>query len=185
MVLTVLTIASTWAADPPAKPPIRVSEDGFPSGSSTPEGAACDLARAFVRRNGTLFVRVCIAPFGSPESKAEYQGFLDKVVGDMTKGDAPDGGPKKLAKCFAARHLSKDGPASFGYASYGFQDIMFVDVGVYLDGNRPQLCRTLVIKDKDGKWLAHPRPDLAPLVSTGMNQEGPSEVDFSEAYTVE
>jgi hypothetical protein len=183
--LSVLAIVSTWAADPPAKAPIKVSEDGFPSGSSTPEGAACDLARAFVRRNGTLFVKVCIPPFGTPESKQAYQDFLDKVTGDMAKGESPGGGPKKLAKCFAARHLSKEGPASYGSANFGFQDVMFVDVGVFLEDNRPQLCRTLVIKTKDGKWVAYPRPDLIPLLSTGLSQEGPSLVDFSEAYTVE
>ncbi|CAN5478027.1 hypothetical protein BH09VER1_BH09VER1_27110 [soil metagenome] len=185
LILSVLAMAPLWAADPPAKAPIRVSEDGFPSGSVTPEGAACDLARAFIRRNGMLFMKVCMPPFGAPESKDAYQDFLDKVVGDMTKGEAPANGPKKLAKCFAARHLSKDGPASYGSASFGFQDVMFVDVGVFLEDNQPQLCRTQVIKTKDGKWMALPRPGLYPLLSTGMNQEGPSQVDFSEAYTVE
>jgi hypothetical protein len=45
---------------------------------------------------------------------------------------------------FAARHLSKNGPASYGYAGFGFQDIMFVDVGVFLYSGERSMMRTLV-----------------------------------------
>ena len=35
------------------KPKLRVSTDGLPGGHDTPEGAACDLARSFIRHYET------------------------------------------------------------------------------------------------------------------------------------
>jgi hypothetical protein len=45
-------------------------------------------------------------------------------------------------------------PACYGYASFDFRDIMFVDVGVLLQNGQRSLNRTMVIKDKNGKWYA-------------------------------
>ena len=81
-------------------------------------------------------------------------------------------------------HLSKSGPASYGYASFDFQDVMFVDVGVFLEDDKPSLNRTLVIKDRDGLWYVHPMPDASPLLDMGLNDESRSERDFSDAYEV-
>jgi hypothetical protein len=39
-------------------------------------------------------------------------------------------GPKSIGKLFAAHYFSKFGPASYGYAGFGFPDVMFVDVGI-------------------------------------------------------
>jgi hypothetical protein len=33
------------------KPTIKVAPDGFPTGRASPEGAACGLARAFIKRD--------------------------------------------------------------------------------------------------------------------------------------
>jgi len=166
-----------------------VSADGFPSGNATPEGAACDLARAFIKTDAELFKKSCIEPFGGGENRKAYEEFLKNVAASMeveAKKDAPSpGGPKTLAKLFAARHLSKNGPASAGYAMHDFQDIMFVDVGVELVSGKKSLNRTLVIKKKDGKWYAHPAPHTASLLSVGLNDEDPSTTDFKEAYTIE
>src|SRR5262249_42701262 len=90
--------------------------------------------------------------------------------------------PAQIGKVFAARHLTKQGPASFGYAAFDFQDVMFVDVGVFLHNGQPELNRTLVIKDRDGSWYVHPAPRLDPLLSDGLNQEAASTVGFAEAY---
>jgi hypothetical protein len=95
------------------------------------------------------------------------------------------GGPKAIGKVFAARHLRLDGPSSYGYAAFGFEDVAFVDVGMYLyDGHRA-LTRTLVIKDRDGKWYTHPAPSVSPLLSMGLNEESASTQDFSEAYNIQ
>ncbi len=37
------------------KPAMIVSTDGYPAGNATPEGAACDLARAFIEADVKLF----------------------------------------------------------------------------------------------------------------------------------
>jgi len=182
-----LLLCPSIAADPPAKLPIKVAEDGFPSGSDTPEGVACDLARAFIHHDPALFLGACIKPYGGAETRKTYEEFLDGVVAQMKeeagKSAPSPGAPKSIGKCFGARHLSKNGPASYGYATFGFQDIMFVDVGVYLHSGKTQLCRTLVIKDKQGKWIVHPRPDLSPLLSMGLNDEAQSEKDFTDVYS--
>jgi hypothetical protein len=81
--------------------------------------------------------------------------------------------------------LSRTGPASYGKATFEFQDVRFVGVGVVLHNGKKHLNRTLVIKDKAGKWYAHPLPDSSPLLSVGLNHESESKTDFSEAYRVE
>jgi len=181
----ILTACCAFAADD-AKPKIKVAADGFPSGHDTPEGIACDLARAFIKRDTTLLTNTCIRLYGP----ADYTAFLTNAVAGMkteaARKEPSPGGPKSMAKVFAARHLSKNGPASYGYASFDFQDIMFVDVGVLLyDGNH-SLNRTLVIKDRDGKWYAHPLPTAGSgLLGTGLNDESASEKDFLAAYEVQ
>ena len=186
-IFSLFLLVPVFAADPPAKPPVKLAEDGFPVGILSPEGAACDLARAFIRNDATLFLSTCIKPYGGAETKKAYKEFLDGIVAQMKeeagKTVPSPGAPKTIGKCFAARHLSKNGPASYGYASFGFQDVMFVDVGVHLQNGGTQLCRTLLIKTKQGEWIVHPRPDLSPLLSMGLNQEAASKEDFSEVYS--
>jgi len=66
--------------------------------------------------------------------------------------------------------LTKPGPVSYGYPSFGFEDIMFVDVGVYLNNGGRSMNRTLVIKDRDGKWYVHPDPFASPLLERGTQR---------------
>lgn len=87
-------------------------------------------------------------------------------------------------KVFAARYLSKNGPASYGYAVLDFQDVMFVDVEVVLHSGNRHIRRTMVIKDRDGKWYAHPVPDLSPLLSYGLYDESASVLLFTDVYGV-
>ena len=182
-------ILCSVAADIAAKPKLRVAADGYPMGHDTPEGAACDLARAFIKRDVALFTNTCIRLYGGGRGPADYAAFLISTVDNMKaeaakKGPTP-GGPRSIGKVFAARHLSMSGPASYGYASFDFQDIMFVDVGVFLQDNDHVLNRTLVIKDSNGKWYVHPMPSASPLLSAGLNEETPSKQDFSEAYEIQ
>ena len=177
------------ATSPVTKEKLNVAADGFPSGHSTPEGAACDLARAFIKRDSTLFTNTCVPPYGGGKGPEEYAAFLKSTVESMkteaAKKEPSPGGPKSIAKVFAARHLTKNGPASYGYAVFNFKDIMFVDVGCLLQNGDRCLNRTLVIKDKDRKWYVHPMPDVSPLLSAGLNDESGSKVDFSDAYQLE
>jgi hypothetical protein len=177
------------AADIAAKPKLKVAADGLPSGHDSPEGVACDLARAFIKRDVGLFTNTCIRMYSGGESRTNYQAFLEariqRIKDEAAKKEPSPFGPKAIGKLFAARHLSKGGPASYGYASFDFQDVMFVDVGVYLQNGERSLTRTLVIKDRDGKWYAHPAPDVSPLLSMGLNEEDKSTQDFTDAYTIE
>ena len=78
-----------------------------------------------------------------------------------------------------------DGPSSFGYAAYNFQDVMFVDVGAYLHDGSRFLNRTLVVQTKNRKWYVYPCPDIAPLLSMGLNDEPESTEDFKTKYKIE
>lgn len=177
------------AASADAKPILVVAPDGFPSGHVTPEGAACDLARAFIGHDVSLFTNTCIRIYSTGTSGSNYTAFLKTTIGSMRdeatrKTRSPDG-PKAIGKVFAACHLSKTGPVSYGQTVFKFQDIMFVDVGVYLYNGNRALVRTLMIKDYNGKWYAHPVPSVSPLLSAGLNEEPKSTRDFSDAYRVQ
>ncbi len=182
----VLLLVSTLAAGSP-KPKIKVASDGFPTGQQTPEGAAADLARAFIFRDAAGFRAVAIRPYGTGQNRADYEAYLKGVENHLkqAKGKLSPDDPKKITKVFAARHLTRQGPASWGYAAFGFQDVMFVDVDTVLHNGHSHLKRTLVIKDKDGKWYAQPVSDVSPLLSQGLYDESPSVRLFSDAYEVE
>jgi len=177
------------SADQTVKPKLKVASDGFPIGHDTPEGAACDLARAFIKHDVGLFVSRCIQPSGVGKSRDDYAAFLkstaESIKQEAAKAEPSPGGPKAIGKVFAARHLTMDGPASMGYAVFGYLDVMFVDVGVFLQNGDHALNRTLVIKGSDGKWYADPNPAADPLLSMGLNKESPSQQDFSEAYDIQ
>jgi hypothetical protein len=170
-------------ADTTARMKLKVAKDGFPSGHNTPEGAACDLARAFIKHDAALFSSARVRRYGPQE----YETFLADTVAQMkaAKKAGVTDGPQAIGKVFAARHLKQKGAAAFGQTSYGFQDVMFVDVGVMLKNGSHSLFRTLVIKDKDGKWYANPMPGASPRLSAGLNEEAPSKTDFSEVYEVQ
>lgn len=182
------TGSSSLAADPGAKPILKVAPDGFPSGHATPEGAACDLARAFIRRDPVLFTNTCVRIYTGGKSGADYAAFLKNAVAGMSaeaarKTPSPES-PKAIGKVFAACRLSRTTSVTYGRTMFKFQDLMFVDVGVFLRSGGHALFRTLVIKDSNGRWYAHPAPGLAPSLSTGLDEEPKSKRDFSEVYTV-
>jgi len=177
------------AAEKPEKPKLRVAADGLPAGHDTPEGAACDLARAFIQRDAKLFQETCIRPYNGGKGLADYTKFLkataESIQEEAARKEPSPGGPKSIGKVFAARRLSRDGPASYGSTAFDFEDVMFVDVGVILHNGSRMLNRTLVIKDRDHKWYVHPAPQISPLLSWGLNEESKSEQDFSEAYEIQ
>ena len=182
-----MLLAFSLSTSSAAKPRLKVARDGFPTGQATPEGAAGDLARAFMTRDATLFRNTCIRPYGSGQARVDYVAYLDGVADHLkqAKGNSSPDDPTKIARVFAARHLSKDGPASYGYASFDFQDVMFVDIEVILQSGNKYLRRTLVIQDKDRKWYTHPVPNVSPLLSYGLSDESPSVQMFTDVYDVE
>src|SRR5580692_5359762 len=101
------------------KPEIKVAKDGYPTGQSTPEGAACDLARAFINHDVSKFKNICLPPYGGGDGRKQYESFLKKTADSIRveakKSTPSPTGPKSIGKVFAARHLSKNGPASYGY----------------------------------------------------------------------
>src|SRR5882672_723779 len=113
-------LLSVWflASASTAKPRIKVANDGFPTGQDTPEGSASDLARSFIEHDSARFRSLCIRPYGAGQSRAEYVQYLDGVVDHMRQEKAfpSQDSPKNIIQVFSARHLSKNGPASYAYA---------------------------------------------------------------------
>jgi len=183
------TVLCGAAGGQTAKPKLKVAADGLPSGHDTPEGAACDLARSFINRDEKLFFSTSIRLYGGGNGREAYAKFLQAtaqiIKAEAAKKEPSPQGPKTIGKVFAARHLSKSGPASYGYAGNGFEDIMFVDVGVYLHNGERAMNRTLVVKDRDGKWYVHPDPSADPLLSDGLNEEKASVLDLTGVYELE
>ena len=58
---------------------------------------------------------------------------------------------------------------------------MFVDVAALLQNGGTQLCRTLVVKTKQGKWVVDPQPEQTPQLSEGLDDESPSTREFAGA----
>ncbi len=171
------------------KPKLKVAADGLPGGHETPEGAACDLARSFINRDGKLFSTTSIRLYAGGNGPEAYAKFLQETVqsikAEAAKKEPSPQGPRAIGKVFAARHLSKSGPVSYGNAAFGFEDLMFVDIGLYLHNGEHAMNRTLVIKDRDGKWYVHPAPSASPLLSEGLNEEKASVLDLTDVYELE
>jgi hypothetical protein len=188
-VFVFLPILSGASSRQSIKAKLKVAADGPPRGHDTPEGAACDLARAFIERNDKLFTSTSIRLYGGGTGREAYVKFLRETVESIQaeaakKAPSPQG-PKSIGKVYAAPRLNKSGPVSYGYAAFGFEDIMFVDVGVYLQNGERAMNRTMVIKDRDGKWYVHPAPYVDPLLSDGLNDEGNSVLDITDVYQLE
>jgi hypothetical protein len=186
IVTLIVLLVSSLVGSSAAKPRLRVAADGFPTGQATPEGAASDLARAFMARDAIGFRNISSRPYGGGQARAEYTQYLNGVSDHFKqKGNPSPDDPKKIATVFAARHLSRNGPSSYGYTNFEFPDVMFVDVEVVLQSGNRHLRRTMVIKDRDGKWYAQPVPDVSPLLSDGLYDENASVQQFTDAYDVE
>ncbi|HWZ95223.1 MAG TPA: hypothetical protein VNW30_08520 [Opitutaceae bacterium] len=165
----------------------NVAPDGFPTGQDTPEGVATDLARVFISHDAALFDKICVPPYGGKDVRDSYGIYcyaLKKSLGDEAKRKVPSpDAPKSVGKVFAARRLTANGPVSYGSTVLGFEDVQFVDVGVYLVSGDRSLNRTLVVKI-NGKWFVHPEPSISPLLCKGLNEEDDSVTDWTEKEKV-
>jgi hypothetical protein len=188
--VVIATAVLSWTAPGQApKPMLKVGADGWPSGHDTAEGAACDLVRALINRDEKLFCSACIRLYVGGKGPDRYAQFLTETVQNIRKEAARKNpsprGPRKIAKVFAARHLTLSGPSSFGYAAFDFRDLMFVDADLDLYNGEKSSMRLLVIRDRDGKWYVHPAPNVTPLLCQGLDQEKPSTVELSDAYDLQ
>ncbi|MCH7849426.1 MAG: hypothetical protein IIB53_13810 [Planctomycetes bacterium] len=152
----------------------------FPSGQISPEGVACDMARAFINADKTLWLKINNPTLTKPNTEAnDFVENISKQMEEMARIDIKDRpGPKEILRVYKARHLSMNGPASYGYAVFNFEDVMFVDVVTLNFDGTEFLNRTLVVKDRS-KWYVVPRPDLVSLLSWGLNSESES-IDLFE-----
>ena len=119
-------------------------------------------------------------PWRKPgEALEQVMGFgrvtiREQMKKETTKSTPSPMAPKAILTVYAARPLSHNGPASYGYAVFSFKNIQFVDVEVLLHNGKKALNRTLVVQLANQAWRVHPLPSISPLLSTGLNQEKPS-----------
>ena len=191
--LSALVLGAAWFPDisgaavaAAIKPALKLAPDGFPFGHHSPEGAACDVVRALIRRDEKLFLATCVRLYVRGSGPEAYAKFLRETLRGMrqesARSEPSPRGPKIIAEVFAARDLTRSGPASYGYAAFGFQGVAFVDVIVGLQDGDRSLMRTLVIKDTDAKWYVHPVPEVSPLLCEGLDDEPPSTLKLADVY---
>src|SRR5438132_730268 len=103
MIAVSLCLLAAAQAQVKSKPKLRVAADGFPAGHATPEGVACDLARAFIQRDSKLFKSSIMGANEGAWDREKYAAFIKRVAEDMRKElqkpkPSPEG-PKSLGKC--------------------------------------------------------------------------------------
>jgi len=167
---------------------LQMGKDGLPAGNSSPEGAASDLIHAHMLHDAYLFNMACVPPYGGSKVQDMYIKYIKRMTlvlkrDAKLKTKAPDD-IQSIDTVYAARHLTKAGPASYAYSALNDRDVEFVDIGVTQVDGRKTLRRVLVIQTSDGKWYAHPLPTLSPLLSDGLRDETISTQDFREAYNL-
>lgn len=159
------------------------AKEEFPSGGSTPEGIACDLARAvYIKPNREALVAASIGHYGGPDINYKYDaamvGLFEYIRLNQSAENSEGKSSGELEKLYRSRSLNKKGSASYGYAVYNFHDIKFVDVQIKLPNKGSIIYRVLVVKNQNGKWSAHPCPHVDPLLCEGLSEEKPSSVEF-------
>ena len=143
-----------------------------PTGSATPEGAACDAVLNYARSDADAWLATLIRPCYGRDGDGEYEKFKAEMRTKMERNKAdPAWVAPRLVRCFKARELTKSGPASLGAALFDFTGNQFVDLEVEVTPGQLQTLRYHVIRDKDEKWYFEPRPDLARLLALGLNDE--------------
>jgi hypothetical protein len=169
-----------------AKPSLSLENDKLPGGHSTPEGVAADLSRAYITCSDKLLLTTSVAPFGGALDQKKYKSYIDQQIKLIAKAANKPGQnlPQIIAKVFAARRFPGSQDIVKKYASFGFKDIKFVDIGLILRNGHRSLERTLVIEKSDGKWYADPAPQLISGMSDILNVQPKSTIDFSKVYSI-
>ncbi len=147
----------------------------LPSGHGSPEGIACDAVMAYIHCDSKAWLETLIRPIYGPKGNKTYDDFKKDMAAkaDQAKEDKSFK-PPRLVKCFKARSLSMEGPASAAWALDSLKEDLFVDLVLETAPGETRPLRYHVLQDKDGKWYFEPRPDLCPLYSMGLNKESES-----------
>jgi hypothetical protein len=167
----------------------KTAGDGFPTGSNTPEGAACDAVRGYLNSDHELWLSTTAPAYiygdkNNPEGAKQveqYEEFKEKMVKKIKENAKnPDLPKMKILKVYKARNFSLNGPGSMAYALFKLSGNMFVDILVDMGNEKTQTVRYQVLADKDKKWFFNPRPDLSRLLSMGLNKESKSTVEWKK-----
>ena len=146
-----------------------------PTGKDTPEGVACDAIQAYADGDSRGLLDTLVRPIFGKDGDVEYEKFKKKMAdaADENKSKENFIAPR-IVKVFKARNFTKNGPESTAYALFEMTGNMFVDLLVDAGDGKNQKVRYHVMQDKNKKWYFEPRPDLAPLLAMGLNEETPS-----------
>lgn len=173
-----LILASVMLLVLPAVSVAVESPAGSAENAVSAEKAAMVFVEGLIEKEGEIVRAACLKPYGSKQYDDGLNDFVSMVESAASQNPSPPGAPKSIKKVFAARHLSSDGPASYGYAAFGYRDVVFVDIAMLRNDEQETMYRILVVQDSSGAWYVHPLPDIAPLLSTGLWDESPSVVEF-------
>lgn len=154
----------------------------LPTGNKTPEGIACDAITAYFRTDSKAWLATLVKPIYGTEKNKTYEEFKQELAADADKmKNDKTFKPPKIVKCFKARSFTRNGPGSAAYAMFDFHANMFVDILLETPDGKREGIRYHVLKDKNGTWYFEPRPDLCPLLTTGLNDEPESTEVLYEA----
>ena len=152
-------------------PRLAVAGD-LPNNQQTPEGAAVLMAKAFIEADSALWKSIQSPKLMRNEELSAFVKEITKQMEEVKKLDPQKRpGPVKILEVRKKGYLSQNGPNSYAYAALNFRDIGFVDVVVADRTGRTTKNRTFVCQEKDLKWYVLPRPDLFPLLTSGINDE--------------
>lgn len=160
-----------------------IPADGFPTGPTTPEGAACDLVRArFIYRARRLFQETCLPPPKGPSALGTYFKFYYYLLSDLRdvtpkKTTGPEE-IKAIRKVYLARELSRPEPRAVAARELGWVGIKFVDLLLEQNNGKKLTERILVAQVRKNLWFAHPLPNTSPRISTGWREESPSSKEW-------
>ncbi|MEO1129201.1 MAG: hypothetical protein AAFX05_05755 [Planctomycetota bacterium] len=143
-----------------------LAEDGYPTGRSTPEGAAADLTRAFVENDFEQFLAVAVEPFGEGESLQCYQTYYEGME-PRVKVPFVD----RIVEMYESRPLRNPVAQPLAETLLGATDIRFCDVVFARLTGAEMLQRTLVVQMPDGEWRAIIKPDCFPDLFEGLFDE--------------
>jgi len=147
----------------------------LPSGHGSPEGIACDAVMAYIHCDSKAWLETLIRPIYGPEGNKTYADFKKDMVAEADQARQNKSlKPARLVKCFKARTLTMEGPASAAWALDSLKEDLFVDLVLEIAPGQTRALRYHVLQDKDDKWYFEPRPDLCPLYSMGLNKESES-----------
>jgi len=152
---TKLEVALTAAGVP-------IAADGYPTGPQTPEGAACDLTRAFINNHVELFRAVTAGVLGEGKSAECARNFMDIAETDVNLRFID-----RIIEVYEAEEPSE--PSAIEQAAaYGFADIKHVAVVFRRTNGLENIQQTMVLLTPEGEWKVMPAWKCYPELAAGL-----------------